>query len=203
MKPIRMFGLVVLAALVATVVAGGGSAMAESTALCNIDPGTGAKEICPAGKLVTHLHAQTAIGNKAIILTNVGNVECDLLYLGEVGPLASPQVIEGNFTYGNCTNGCEVTEESEVSTFKLLKKSHETADLFLTGKMRVECGILLECVFASENMKGLAKGALLPFTGAEEAFEQDELKKVEGFFCPEKAKLDFLILSLSSIYIAG
>ncbi len=198
MKSIKILSLPAVAAAVAMAFVGASSAMAGNTALCKAD-----QNPCAKANLVTHLHALTAAGNKAVILNNILNVECDLLYLSSsVGKLGAPQVIQGNFTYSNCEGACEVEEVSETSTFKLLRTCHETANLALTGEMFVNCAFGLECILASEEMRGLAKGALLPFTGEEEIFEQDELIPVGGFFCPEEAKLDFLILSLDSVYIS-
>src|SRR5689334_13354923 len=84
-------------------------AMAETTSLCDTDPGTGAHEVCPAGHLPSHVHKitktkakllvgsipypsrhvheATATGKKAKLLTTFLTVECDVLFLG----LATPE----------------------------------------------------------------------------------------------------------------
>ncbi len=62
MKLIKMFGLAVLAALMAMAFVGTGSAMAESTSLCTEDPGEG--KACPEGKSLTHLHETTAAARR-------------------------------------------------------------------------------------------------------------------------------------------
>lgn len=203
MKQLRALGFVALAALMAIAVVGATSAMAESTALCTVDPGEGAQEACPAEHLFSHLHAATEAGNKAVFLSSVLNVECDLLYLGNVtsaNNLGSPLVISGNFAYSNCTTGCEVAETSTHSQLKLLKLGHETADLSLEWNAKVHCDTFINCTYSGTGLKGIAKGALLPFK--EEEFEKQKMSG-SGFFCPSETVLDFLIISLEPVYITN
>src|SRR5262249_4119350 len=110
-KPIKMLGLAALAALLAMAFVGASSAMAESTALCSADIETEEEE--SAGSIkneceVTHVH-ETSVG-KGKLLSSSLNVECDVLFLGEVVATGSPLRIEGNFTYSNCNAGCTATE---------------------------------------------------------------------------------------------
>ena len=93
MKAIKMIGLAALAALTAMAFVGASSAMAESTTLCSADG---------SGCGITHVH-ETSVG-KAKLLTSFGTTECNVLFLGDArAALASPLVIDGTFTYTNCT----------------------------------------------------------------------------------------------------
>lgn len=202
-KPVKMFGLAVLTALMAMAFTGASPAMAESTSFCSVDPGTGAKEVCPAGKLITHLHAVTAEILPAVVLTSLFDVECNVLYLADTtAELASPLILEGTFTYSNCTEGCVVTEENGPSEITLLKLGHDKADANLENLMHVKCSGL-DCYYKGGGMKGVFKGALLPFIGEEDEFGEAKLVKEKGLFCPTEAFLDLLIFSLSTFYITN
>jgi hypothetical protein len=109
-KPIKMFGLATLAALMAMAFVGAGSAMAEETQLCKVDPGTGAKEACPNGEATTAVHEVSV--TKAKLVTSILTVECDVLLESlSVGALARPQIVLGHFTFTNC-GSCEVSEKA-------------------------------------------------------------------------------------------
>jgi hypothetical protein len=206
-KPVKMLGLIVLTALMAMALTGASPAMAESTAFCAVDPGTGPEEVCPAGKLITQVHAVTAEGLNAAVLTNVVDVECEVLYSGETTQeLASPLILKGTFTYENCEASgggeCAITETGkEPSEISLLKSGHDKATAILEALFLVSCGIFIHCTYKTAGMKGLFKGALLPFKGEEEAFGDAKLTKESGFLCPEEAELDLLVFSLNTFYI--
>jgi hypothetical protein len=119
MKPIKTLVLVALAVL-ATMAFASPSVMAESTALCSVDPIGGTQ--CPSGYLISHVHEVSVFKGK--LLAGAITVECDVLFLGDVGALGSPQVIEGNFTYTNCGK-CSVTEENGPAEIEVLKEGHE------------------------------------------------------------------------------
>src|SRR5690349_2289170 len=184
-----MFGLAALAALMAMAFVGAPAAMAESTAFCKVDPGEGPEEVCPAGKLITHLHAETVAEFPAVVLTTVGNVVCSVLYLADTtAELASPLVLEGTFTYSSCTSGCSITEENGPSEITLLKLGHEKADAKLEILMHVKCSTGINCNYLGNGMKGVFKGALLPFINGEDEFGSSELtKEAGGFLCPKQA----------------
>jgi len=200
-----MFGLAALAALMAMAFVGASSAMAESTALCNVDPGTGATEVCPAGHLITSVH-ETSVG-KAKLLTSFLTIECDVLFSGTArSSLASPLIIDGSFTYTNCGN-CTVTEESGPAEIKILKLGHETADVTGEGLVHSVCGTSLDCSYNGLNLLGTAKGPLLsaqtPDNGEVSLQEQSTSKEAGGFLCPKTAKLDIVTTPLSATYIRG
>jgi hypothetical protein len=208
-KPIKMLGLAALAALMAMAFVGASSAMAsEPTSLCKEDPavgGTGLHAVCPADKQFTHVHDTTLTGKKATLLSSVINVECDVLFLGDVlSSLVEPPnklVIHGHFTYTNCNSGCEVTEESEDALIEVLKTAHELAEITGKGEVRVHCGIFINCVYNGTGLKGHGLGPLLSeeLKGDIKISEQ-VTNRVSGF-CPETAKLDILTTPLEHTYI--
>ena len=201
MKPVKMLGLAALAALMTFAVIGVSSAMAEPTAFCAEDPGTGPEEVCPGGEIITHLHAATAEVLPAVVLTSILNVACSVLYLADTTEeLASPLILEGTFTYTNCTNKCTVTEENGPSEISLLKNGHDKANAVLESLMHVSCSAI-NCNYTTNGMKGLFKGSLLPFTGGEDEFGDAKLTKESGLFCPSLAELDLLVFSLETFTI--
>jgi hypothetical protein len=124
MKPIKLFGLGAMMALMVMAFVGSSAAMAEfDTALCEVDPleKPWEKLACPEGFLVEHVHGETLSGSPMILLTAVLNVECDTLFLGDVltkGLLAlapEPLLISGKFTYTECNSSCTITEEKRTS----------------------------------------------------------------------------------------
>jgi hypothetical protein len=73
MKPIKMFSLTALAALMAMAFLGASLAMAEPTTLCSED----ITECEP----ITHVHEES-VGH-ALILSSFTTVECEVLFLGD------------------------------------------------------------------------------------------------------------------------
>jgi hypothetical protein len=211
MQRIQMFGLASLAALMAMAFVGAPSAMAtDPTALCNIDPGTGQHEVCPAGHLVTHVHATTLEGELAKLLTSFLTVSCDVLFLGDVltsGALAKAGeklLISGNFTYTNCNGfGCTFNEENGPAHIDLLKTGHELAELTLKFLVHMRCGSSLDCLYVGTGLVGHALGPLLSElkTGDVAISEAVMEKEVGGFLCPKSTKLDFRVHPLEAEYI--
>jgi len=201
-KLFKMLGLIAVAALMAMVFVGTGSAMAESTALCDEDPGTGAAEECPAGHLVTHVHATTLVGNKARLLTGFVDIECAVLFLGEaIGESSEPLLMKGNFTYTSCTSGCTFTEENGPAIIEVLKLGHETADVTGEFEVHLSCGGL-NCYYNGEGLEATVLGPLLSSeTNGEVSIQQQELHLVKGLFCPSGTTLDIRITPLSATYI--
>jgi hypothetical protein len=182
-----------------------GTGMAKSTSLCELYPGKGENEVCPKGHLVTHVHGTALAAKSATLLSSVLNVECSVLFLGDViskNGLGSPLEILGNFTYTGCANGCIVTETSENSTISVLKEGHETAKVTDEGEVKVKCGFFISCMYDGEGLVGTAKGSLLSIdTYGEISIQEQELHKVGGLFCPSTGKLDIVITNLTSTYI--
>lgn len=194
MKSARIFGVAAVAASMAMAIVSG-SAMAESTALCTEDPGA---EACS----VLAEHAHTVSVGKAKLLTSVLTVECDVLFLGTVGALGSPQLIEGNYTYTNCSNGCTVNEENGPALIEVLREGHETSQATGEALMHVNCS-LLNCRYNGVGLASTGTGPLLSTQANGEATVENQIvNKVSGLFCPATSKLDVTSTALNATYIA-
>jgi hypothetical protein len=214
-KPIKMLVLAVAAALLAMAFVGAGAAMAESTALCNVDPALEPGEECPAGHLITHVHETTLTGEKGKLLSSSLNVECDVLFLGDVtstNNLGAPLKIKGasgvgvhSFTYTNCNSGCVVTEENGPVELEVLKEGHETAKVTGKGLVHVECSGFINCRYTGTGLVGTGVGPLLStnlLTGHVILTEQTTTKE-SGTLCPTTAKLDLNLHPLTHTYIGS
>lgn len=216
MKLFKLFGLAALMALMAMAVFDAPATMAESTALCLQDPGEGAKEECPEGERVSHVHEETLGGAKAKILSSSLNVECDVLFLGDASEeLASPLVLSGGFSYSNCNSNCTLTEETGPAALKVLKEGHELASVTYELLVHVVCNGFINCRYIGEGLKGHSLGPLLSeFETGDVRIMEQAIKKESGTLCPSTAKLDLVTMPLLievevvtfekySTYIAG
>ena len=195
MKPIKIFGLAALAALLAMAFAGASSAMAESTALCS-------SESLPC-EAIGHIHETTLSGAKGKLLTSVVNVECDVLFLGDTTEKTSnPLIVTGTFTYTNCGN-CTVEEVGGGVEIKVLKLGHETSDVTGEGEVHVNCSGL-NCTYNGEGLLGTGKGPLLSSeTNGSVTITEQVAKKVSGLFCPSTSKLDIVTTPLEATYLVA
>jgi len=204
-KAIKMFGLAVLAALMAMAFVGASSAMAESTALCKAD-----ESPCAEANVITHVH-ETSVG-KAKLLTSFGTTECDVLFLGdatEVMEEGAALGVIGKFTYENCKlggSGCTATEENGPAEIEVLKEGHETAKVTGEGLVHLVCGASIDCSYNGIGLKGTAKGPLLsaqtPDNGEVSLSEQVTNKETGGFLCPKTSKLDITTTPLVATYVS-
>jgi hypothetical protein len=194
-KPVKMLGLAALLTLTALAFLGVNSAIAEDTVLCTVD-----EPKCAAP--VAHVHEATLSGAKAKILTSPLTVECDVLFLGDTGELGAPLIIEGTFTYSNCTSGCTVTQENNPREIRVLKLGHETADLTYEYLVKLVCtGI--NCAYDGLFLKGTGKGPLLSSEpNGESSIKDQTLHKDTGLLCPATNKLDIVTTPLSATYIS-
>jgi len=189
-KPIKMFGLAALAALMAMAFIGASSAMAESTDLCPAEIGDGCQPF-------SHVHETTTI--KAILLASP-EIQCDVLFLGEVTG-GAPAIVEGNFTYSNCGASCSVEEVGGPSVIEVLKEGHETSKVTGEGEVHVNC-FGINCYFNGEELVGTGKGPLLSTAANGEVnISGQKVKKVKGIFCPAEGKLDINTTPLTATYI--
>ncbi len=201
-----MLGLAVLVGMMAMAFVGARTAVAETTSLCDTDPGTGSQEACPEGDLVEHVHEETLSGAQATLLSNVLTVKCDVLFLGDVlgEGLANPLVIHGTFTYSNCNNNCTATEENGPAEIKVSKLGHETADVTGEGLIHVVCGALINCRYTGASLVGMAKGPLLAAeTNGEVSLKEKAVNKESGSLCPKTAELDIVTTPLEATYVTG
>jgi hypothetical protein len=195
-----ILGLIAIAIMTAMACLSATAAMAETTALCKKD-----ESPCAGGSGITHLHEETLSGAKAKVLSSLGTVECAVLFLGDALSAGAPLVIHGHFTYTECKLGaesCELKEVSSDSLLNVLKEGPETAKVTLSGEVKLKCGFV-SCNYNGEGIAATAKGPLsASFENGEITTKEQELHKVSGFFCPEKAKLDFALMPLEKTYIA-
>jgi hypothetical protein len=193
-KPIKMFGLAALAALMAMAFLGASSAMAEPTVLCTGD-GTG----CGA----VHIHETST--SKGKLLAGSIIVECDVLFLGDAAEVykAGGPLIKGEFTYTNC-GSCSATEENGPAEIEVLKEGHETSKVTGKGLVHVNCSGL-NCRYIGEGLVGTGKGPLLSAESrpnGEVSISEKSTAKESGLFCPTTSKLDLTTTPLSATYIA-
>jgi hypothetical protein len=205
-KPIKMFGLAALAALMAMAFVGVSSAMATgSTSLCKAD-----ENPCSAANIITHVHETTLTGHKALLLAEP-EVECDVLFLGDTlnSGLGNPLIIHGNFTYSNCEGGCTATEENAPTEIRVLRTGTELATVTSgtgagAGLVHLNCFAFFNCRFTGAGLTGHGLG---PLTSSElngsVTLTGQETTRESGTFCPEKALLDITTTPLEKAYISS
>jgi hypothetical protein len=204
-----MFGLAALAALMAMAFVGASSAMAEfPTALCKEDASTFPELVCPAGKLISHVHETTA-GTKAVLKTSLLTVECEVLFLGDVltaNLLSEPPeslLISGNFSYSSCSSGCTVTEENGPTHIHVLKTADELSKITGEGLVHVSCSGL-NCRYNGSGLEGHGLGPLTSsHLNGEVTLKEQETNKESGTFCPSTSKLTITTTPLELVYIAS
>jgi hypothetical protein len=206
MKPIKMFDLAAIAALLAMAFVGASSAMATgSTALCTVD-----ESPCSAGNIVTHVHETTLSGAKARLLGNP-EVKCNVLFLGDAlnSGLANPLIIHGNFTYTNCEGGCTVEEENGPTEIKVLRGAAElttiTYDNFSSVLLlHLKCLFDIDCYYVGSGLVGHGLGPLTSseLNGSVFLSRQHLDQELPAFPCPELPELDITTTPLAKTYIS-
>jgi hypothetical protein len=201
-KSIKMLGLAAIAALMAMAFVGASSAMAtDATALCTAD-----ESPCADANLATHVH-ETTNGTKATLLSSTLNVECEVLFLGDVQNDATtgkklaentPLIIKGNFTYSSCNSGCTVSEENGPVTIKVLHTGAEESEVTGEGLVHVNCSGFINCRYTGTGLKGLGLGPLLAGGNGSVSLSGQETTKESGSLCPSKAFLDITTTALTA-----
>jgi hypothetical protein len=193
MKRVRVLGSIAVMAVFAMGLLGPSFAMGEDTSLCEADES-------PCASPVSHVHYVA----ENIFILGPYTYHCDALFLASVGELGSPQVLEGHFTYSNCSGGCTRTEISAGGTLFFLRTGTESAEV--TGErfeILSKCSSF-HCVYSFEGLIGDAKGPLLSTaSNGEFTYVELSLAKVSGFFCPSVTKLDAEFVPLSKTYISS
>ncbi len=213
MRPIKMFGLAVLTALVAMAFVGASSATATGiTALCKSNEKT-----CAEGKLVNTFHLFNKEGTVINLLSEVASVLC----LGALANTISlhvgiPQKINSEtVTFSGCGttvahNNCTV-EFKKVPTFTLLKTTENLGTLTaVNGELLFKCSALgipkIDCTYDTADLKFDVEGALHQ-TGTGKGMvtaASEPLEASTGPLCPEKTPtLDFLLEPLEHTYVSG
>lgn len=202
MKAIKMFGSSVLATLVATAFIAAGSAMAENTTLCTVD-----ENPCAIANQLGSVH-EVSVG-KATLLTSAFNVECNVLFSGEIPTrLAEPLVIIGTFSYSNCEVGsssCTLTEENGPAELKVSKgKKEERATVTGEYLVHLACGVI-DCSYTGVGLIAVAKGPLISTQSNGETLMQEQslAKEAGGLICPKETKLDITTTPLTATYISS
>lgn len=169
-------------------------AMGEGTLLCEAD------EESECASPVSHLHTEA---DDLEVLTSSMDYKCDGLFLGTVGELGEPQVIEGSFTYTSCNNGCERVEENGPAILYFQKTGHESAEGTGESLVHVFCSGFINCRYTLENVTGSILGSLLSSeTNGEISFAKSSLShEAGGLLCPTSGYLDATFVPLSPIYI--
>jgi hypothetical protein len=210
-KAIKMIGLAALMALMAMAFVGATSAIAAETSLCTVD-----ETPCAAANQKSSV-TETSVG-KAVLLTSVGNTECNVTYEGSMSKnkegkfitLAPSLTLIGGFTYKNCVLGgssCTATEENGPTTIKVENIStetlKETTKVTGEGLVHVVCSGFIDCSYNGTGLVGTGKGALVStqVNGEVTLKEQSTTKETGGFLCPKTAKLDITTTSSSKTYI--
>jgi hypothetical protein len=200
--PIRTLCLTAFAVLLAIGFLGASSAIAETTALCQID-----ESPCGAGNGATSLH-ETSVG-KAKLLTSIGTIECSVLFAStSVGAAGNPQKIEGNFTYSECKLGsssCTVSEENGPAGIQVSREGTEKAKVTGEYLFHPKCTGFIDCSFTGTGLAGTFKGPLsaTQANGEVTISEQSMTKEAGGFLCPKTNKLDITTTPLTATYIAN
>jgi hypothetical protein len=204
---IKTFGLAVISALAAMAFVGASSASATfDTAIC-LEPSP--TLACPANKQAEHFHF---LDPSAKLLTNVLNVTCHALFLGDaLVPLAeAPESLEiyGTFTYTGCNNSCTAKEVAnpELGGHILVLKT--AADLAIIEgdefEVRVVCAGLIECSYTGNGLQGHALSSNLPSNaGLVTSHEESVAHLPQGLLdiCPSTGKLDALFEPLVDLWI--
>jgi hypothetical protein len=203
-KPIKMFGLAILAALMGMAFAATSSALAENTALCAADEAACAEP-------VEHVHEETLSGaGQAVLLSSSLTVKCDVLFLGDTlagvpnDAGTSPLIIHGSFTYSNCNNSCTATEENGPAEIKVLKEGSELAKVTGEGLVHLVCSGFINCRYNGTGLKGHGLGPLTSSeTNGSTTLSEQTTNKESGALCPSTAKLDITTTPLEPTYIAA
>jgi hypothetical protein len=200
MKSLKTLGLAAFAALMAMAFLGASSAMAGNTQLCKAD-----ESPCAAANVISHVHEETVSGAPATLLSTLGNLKCNALFLGDTLGLGAPLVIHGHFTYTGCLrngNACTVTEVSTSSLIEVLRTGVENATITPNLEINVHCGLFINCTYDGEGLEGTSKGALSAPSNGESSISEATTHHVGGGICPETGKLDIRMTPLLATYIS-
>jgi hypothetical protein len=199
-KPIKMFGLAVLAALMAMAFAGTSSAMAEGpTSLCE-------KEESPCASPITTIH-ETSVGKTKLLSSSLPTIECNVLFSGKNTELSNLLVISGFFTYSSCNNFCSVSQvEGQNTELKVLRIATELGSVLYKWELHLSCPFI-NCVYDGEGLEGMAKGPLnepkeSKTPNGSVVITKQKTHIVSGS-CPEEAFLDITTTPLKATYISS
>ncbi len=199
MKPIKRFGLIVLAAVAAMMFVGATSAAsATNTQLCTAHAGL----VCGA----VNVHQVLAAGTVGQLLAAISVLCLGFLVEATALGLASPQLVHSSTqsftgcgtssTHNNCTVSIPTGHQP---LYSLLKTGLDEGVLTgSSGLTRLVCAnIGLDCLYDAEGMEFAVGGGHLT------ANETGVTELGGKFFCPNEGLLDALLETLTDIYVLG
>jgi hypothetical protein len=191
-----------VAIAVATAVLGLPTSATAETSLCESAASPcGSAEIYPAG---TALKASLKEGTKALLATNLLNVECTSASLEGKTSAASAEPLPleiSSLSFGGCktgSTGCEVKATTLPSATSISLTSPPNGKLFLKGgEVSFICGKLINCTYFTNSLE--AQGGNPALLVAKEV----ELAKVGGFLCPlvSKWSATYSVSSPTPVYV--
>jgi len=194
-KPIKMLGLVALAALMAMAFVGASSATGEgSTALCKVE-----ESPCASGNRITHFHRESSFSVHSYILWSGPTVECETLALGDAlnSGLGNPLIIHDKYSF-SCLEDCTVTEENGPTELKILRK------IVTVGSPLLHVVCVLNCRYNGVGMEGSNLDALAAANGEGEIIvSEQELNKESGLFCPSSSLFSSTEAFLTGTYTSS
>jgi hypothetical protein len=193
-KPLKVFGLVALAALMMMAFVGSSSAMAEKTSLC-------ATEESSCASPITHLHL-VSVGKIKIKFPGLPTVECNALFLGDSLTGSNPLVFHGVWVFSNCNNFCSVKEETANATIEVLRTASELAAVTGEGLVNVSCPFI-NCNYNSTGLEGHGLGPLTSSQANGSVVITEQSLEKESGSCPEEAFLTITTTPLSATYISS
>jgi len=197
MRLIKMFGLAVLAAVVATAYVGSSASASTSTQLCKVHTGL----TCPEGKGTSSIHMALVEGTVGKLLAAIPVLCLGVLVEAEALVLGKPQSVHAKALSltgcgtGSAHDNCTATvEELPLST--LLKTGLDEGSLEAsTGRVRLVCAnIGINCVYDLEGTEFAVGAQHLTAEGT------PTIELGGKWFCPEEgereSKLDGLLKTL-------
>ncbi len=193
MKLLRTLGLATAMATVAMACNGTSSAAAEATELCLNATG--------ACNPPTKVHYQTV--EKLTLLNPILNIKCNVLLSGTVtSSSGNPATIEATeLSYSNCTFSCAI-KPTKLGTILVLQQEVELA--WVLGHdfiVNWNCLGFINCNYSSAELAGHGLGPNVTGGPDHITYLEAQVENVSGESCPEFAKLDMLLASLTPIYI--
>jgi hypothetical protein len=201
-RHLKMLGLAVITAAAAMAFVGASSAMAESTALCEVN-----ELECPEGSVYpagTVVEAKLLTGTTSVLLGPNLKVEVECTGSTSAGKtttgLANP--LKGELTslaFSGCTYGplhspaCTVTV-NQLGTLTLLKTGTNLGQAAVSGVLvTIVCGSVFKCVYKTESLPMHAKGTgpsgeKAELTATEAKLTEEE--KLLGVGCPSEGFFD-------------
>lgn len=196
MKLVKILSLGFVVALASTALVGASSAMAENTALCNVD-----ETPCSPANQTTAVHYEA---DNILVHTSSMDYECDALLSATPSALGKPQILTAtSLVYTSCNQGCTRTVKA-LGTFSVLRTGADSAEIAGNGfEILVQCGAVLNCTYSFKGLIGKVSGPLLTGDNGHITYTKATLTKIGGTLCPAVATLDALFIALNAVYVTS